>query len=232
MSQPYPGPHQQPPQPGYGYPQQQPGAPAFGQYPQPGPYGHGPAPYQPPPPPKKGMPAWAIVLITLGSIFVFIVFIGVLASGGDSSNETKKPTTVEAPKKEPVKKDDGRADAKPADKPAQKPAEPAPVQVTAEKTAFKPSVLHDGGDFTSVQVTITNNSDEKIDVNPLYFSITDTDGSKHNAELGEDENQMDVMDLAPGEKTTGVITGKGAFTPKYVTYTDGLFGEGVRGNVS
>ncbi|MEV4683600.1 DUF4352 domain-containing protein [Streptomyces kurssanovii] len=81
-------------------------------------------------------------------------------------------------------------------------------------------------------VTITNNSDEKIDVNPLYFSITATDGSKHNAELGEDENQMDTMDLAPGEKATGVITGKGAFTPMYVTYTDGLFGDDVRGDVS
>jgi hypothetical protein len=40
------------------------------------------------------------------------------------------------------------------------------------------------------------------------------------------------MDLAPGEKTTGVITGKGAFTPKYVTCTDGLFGDDVRGDVS
>jgi hypothetical protein len=230
----------QPHQPGNGFPQQQPGAPTYGRQPQwaaqqvqPGPYGPGPAPYQPPPPPKKGMPAWGIVLITLGGIFVFVVFIGVLVGGDDSGNQTRKPTIAEAPRKEPAKKEpvakgDGKADAKPADKPA----EPAPVQIAAKKTAFRPGILHDGGDFTSVQVTITNNSDKKIDVNPLYFSITDTDGFKRNAELAEDENQMDVMDLAPGEKTTGVITGKGAFTPKYVTYTDGLFGDDVRGNVS
>ncbi|MDQ1006143.1 hypothetical protein QFZ82_000628 [Streptomyces sp. V4I23] len=31
---------------------------------------------------------------------------------------------------------------------------------------------------------------------------------------------------------TGVITGKGGFTPKYVTYTDGLLGDMVRGDVS
>ncbi|WP_230535629.1 DUF4352 domain-containing protein [Streptomyces albidoflavus] len=222
MSQPNPGPHWQ--QPGQ--------HPQWAQQTQPGPHELGPAPYQPSPPSKKGMPAWAIVLITLGGIFVCIMFIGVLAGGSDSSSETKKPTTGEAPEKEPAKKDDGKADTKPADKPGQKPAEPAPVQITVRKTAFKPSVLHGGGDFTSVEVTITNNSDEEIDVNPLYFSITDTDGSKHNAELGMDENQMDLMDLAPGEKTTGVITGKGAFTPKYVTYTDGLFGDGVRGDVS
>lgn len=213
MSQPNPGPHQQ--QPGQ--------HPQWARQTQPGPYGGGPAPYQPPAPPKKGMPVWAIVLITLGGLFVLIMFIGVLAGGGNSSSETKKPSTVEAPKKEP---------AKPAGKPAQKPAEPAPVQITAKKAAFKPSILHDGGDFTSVQVTITNNSDKKLDVNPLYFSITATDGSKHSAELGMDENQMALMVLAPGEKTTGVITGKGAFTPKYVTYTDDLFGDGVRGNVS
>ncbi|MEV7481599.1 DUF4352 domain-containing protein [Streptomyces halstedii] len=218
MSQPNPGPHQQPGQ-----------HPQWAQQTQPSPYGlGGAAQYQPSPPPKKGMPAWAIVLITLGGIFVCIMFIGALAGGGDSGSETKRATTAESPKSDASK----AADPKPADKPAQKPAEPAPVQITVKKTAFKPSVLHGGGDFTSVEVTITNNSDEEIDVNPLYFSITDTDGSKHNAELGMDENQMDLMDLAPGEKTTGVITGKGAFTPKYVTYTDGLFGDGVRGDVS
>ncbi|MER6612007.1 DUF4352 domain-containing protein [Streptomyces xantholiticus] len=221
MSNQYPGPNQP-----YGR------QPYQGQ-PYPGPYQQGPAPYQPPQSPKKGMPAWAIVLIIMGGIFVFLIFLGALVGGDDSSSDAKKSSTVsEAPKDAPVKKDDGKPAARPADKPAEKPAEPAPVQITAKKTAFKPSILHDGGDFTSVQVTITNNSDEKIDVNPLYFSITATDGSKRNAELGEDENQMDVMDLAPGEKTTGVITGEGKFTAKYVTYTDGMFGDDVRGNVS
>ena len=225
MSQRNPGPHPQ--QPGQ--------HPQSAQQPQPGPYGYGPAGFQPSPSPspkKKGMPAWAIVLITLGGIFVLLIFIGALAGGDDSSSGTKKPTTVETPEKKPAKKADDKADTKPAAKPAEKSAEPAPVEVTAKKTMFKPSILHDGGTFTSVQVTVTNNSDEKIDINPLYFSITDTDGSKHNAELAMDENQMDVMDLAPGEKATGVITGKGDFTPKYVTYKNGLFGDGVRGNVS
>ncbi|MGW7287801.1 DUF4352 domain-containing protein [Streptomyces sp. NPDC054847] len=226
--QPYNQPQQYPhgqPQPGYGYPQQ------------PGPYGHGPAPYQPPPPPKKGMGAGAIVAIVLGSVFGGLILLVILGAAlSDSSTSTKKPVTSEAAEKAPVKKDDAQADAKPATKPktepAAEPAEPAPVQLTVTKTTFRPSILHDGGDYTSVQVTIANNSDEQIDINPLYFAITDTTGLKHNHELGEDENQMDMMDLAPGEKATGVITGKGKFTPKYVTYTDGLFGEGVRGNVS
>ncbi|TXS52782.1 DUF4352 domain-containing protein [Streptomyces sp. t39] len=116
-----------------------------------------------------------------------------------------------------------------------KPPEPAVqtgVTIAATKTAFKPGILHDGGVFTSVQVTVTNNGDEKISINPLYFAITDTDESRHTAKLGEDKSQMDTTDLAPGENITGVITGEGSFTPKYVTYIDGLFGADVRGNVS
>lgn len=191
------------------------------QQPYPGPYG--------PPPPKKGMSTGAIVAITLGSIFGAIILIGAMAASGDTTDGKAgaKPTTVEVPAAQPSK----AAPAKKTQAPAE-PAEKAPVTLTAKKATFTPSVLHQGGAFTSVKVTITNNGTEKISVNPLYFTITDTDGSKHQAELGQDKNQIDTMDLEPGEKTTGIITGKGKFTPKYVTYVDGLFGEGIRGTVS
>ncbi|MFI7357298.1 DUF4352 domain-containing protein [Streptomyces avidinii] len=86
--------------------------------------------------------------------------------------------------------------------------------------------------YTSVSVTITNNSSKPIDVNPLYFAITDTNGTKHMAELGADEDQIATVELAPGENVSGAITGKGAFTAKTVTYTDGLIGKGVRADVS
>jgi hypothetical protein len=196
------------------------------QYPGPHqPYQGGPAPFQPPPP-KKGMNGWAITGIVLGGIFVFLIVIG-LAVGGDTSNQgddKAKSTPSSAATKAAPKEADAHAESKPA---AQD-----PVKVTAKKTQFKPSVLHDGGAYTSVQVTITNNTKNSIDVNPLYFSITDSGGTKHTAELGEDEEQMETTELAPGENMVGVITGKGAFTPKYVTYTDGLIGDAVRGNVS
>ncbi|NUK22057.1 DUF4352 domain-containing protein [Streptomyces lunaelactis] len=190
------------------------------------PYQGGPAPYQPPPPPKKRMSPWAIVGITIGGIFALLIIIGIALGGGtdDTADDKPKSTPSSAPSKPAEKQAD--APAKP------KPAVQAPVKVTAKKTAFVPGVLHDGGAYTSVQVTITNNSNKKIDINPLYFSVTDTAGSKHTAELGVDERQMDTVDLAPGENITGVITGKGTFTPKYVTYVDGLIGDSVRGNVS
>ncbi|NWF27330.1 DUF4352 domain-containing protein [Streptomyces sp. PKU-EA00015] len=206
-------------QPGYGYP-----AP---QQPHPGPYAGGPAPYQTPPPPKKRMSTWAVAGIAFGGVFAFLILVGAIAGSGDDTTQADgKAAPKSSAPAEPAqeKKDDTPAESEPAPQ--------SPVKIAAKKTAFAPSILHDGGAYTSVQVTITNNSDKKISVNPLYFSLTDTGGSKHTAELGVDENQMDTTDLAPGENMTGVITGKGGFTPKYVTYTDGLLGDTVRGDVS
>lgn len=208
------------------YPPQQPptGQPQWG--PPPGqPYPG--APYGPPRPPKNGMSTGAIVAIVLGSVFgglLLIIVIAAIAVSGDttaSDSAGPKKTGSAAP-----------APARSSDAPVtEEPAEKAPVTVTAKKTTFAPSVLHNGGAYTSVTVTVKNQGDTEISVNPLYFTITDTDGSKHTTELGMDENQISTVELAPGEKVTGSITGKGKFTPAYVTYTDGLFGEGVRGNV-
>ncbi|MEU0397728.1 DUF4352 domain-containing protein [Streptomyces sp. NPDC006208] len=217
MTQPHPGPHQQ-------YPQQ----------PQQPTWGH-PGPYQPaPPPPKKGMPTGAIVAIVLGSVFGFVLLLGIIGvalddtpSGADGKGSD---TSAVAPEKRPAEKSDARPAEKKDDSPAE--SKSAPVKITAVKTTFAPSVLHSGGKYTSVRVKITNDSDQEISVNPLYFGITDTGGTKHSAELGVDENQIDTVKLAPGENVSGVITGKGSFTPKYVTYTDGLFGDDVRANVS
>ena len=74
-------------------------------------------------------------------------------------------------------------------------------------------------------------SNDTININPLYFTVTDTGGTKHTAELGVDKNQLDTVDLAPGENISGVITVKGKVTPKYVTYTDGFLGDPVRADV-
>ncbi len=188
--------------------------------------GHQPYPPTPygPPPPKKGMSTGAIVAIIIGGLFVLLILLVVVLGALVSTPETDdKGTPTAAPTAEQT--------TPPAKKP-KAPAEKPPVQVVAKAAKFAPSILHDGGEFTSVAVTITNNSDETISINPLYFTITDKGGSKHTAQLGMDENQMGTVDLAPGENITGSITGKGEFVPKYVTYTDGLLGEGVRGSVS
>ncbi|GGS53566.1 DUF4352 domain-containing protein [Streptomyces parvus] len=178
---------------------------------------------QQPPPPRKRKTGRIIGFGCLGivGLIVLIAVIAMVASGGDDGNEssTTKPSATqgEAKKDEPKEEES---------------AEKAPVTVTAKAVAFKKSVLAQGDDYTSVQVTITNNSKSDIEVNPLYVTITDTDGSKHTVELGVDEDQLDAMTLSPGENATGTVTAKGTFDAKYVTYTDGLLGDSVRGDVS
>ncbi|MFJ8861534.1 DUF4352 domain-containing protein [Streptomyces sp. NPDC102451] len=190
------------------------------QYPQPGqPQQPGWGP-QPPAPKKKTGKIIGFGCLGIVGLFVLIAIIAAVASGGDDNDSasTTKPAATQGSTKQ--------------DQPKEEPAKKEPVTVTAKKTDFKKSILAQGDDYTSVKVTITNNSKDDIDVNPLYVTITDTDGSKHTAELGVDENQLDTVNLAPGENVTGTITGKGAFDAKYVTYTDGLIGDSVRGDVS
>ncbi|MFB6982955.1 DUF4352 domain-containing protein [Streptomyces scopuliridis] len=187
-----------------------------------------------PPAPKKAGAGKIVGLSCLGVVGVFVI-IGVIASlfGGTNegsasgSNPAVTQDAAESGESEGAKADDAKADEA-----KEEPAKDAPVIVTAKKVGFKKSILADGSDYTSVQITIANGGDKDLDVNPLYFTITDTDGGKHTAELGTDEDQIDTVELAPGENITGTVTGKGTFTPKYVTYTEGLFGDGVRGNVS
>ncbi|MEV6854677.1 DUF4352 domain-containing protein [Streptomyces microflavus] len=180
---------------------------------------------QPPPAPKKktgkiiGFGCLGIV-----GLFILIGIIAAVASGGDDGNESS--TTKPAASQGDTKKDEPKKEEK-----DEEPAGKAPVTVTAKAVDFKKSILADGDDYTSVQVTITNNSKGDLDINPLYVTITDTGGSKHTAELGVDEDQLDTVTLTPGENVTGTITGKGTFDAKYVTYTDGLIGDSVRGNV-
>ncbi|WP_326730249.1 DUF4352 domain-containing protein [Streptomyces phaeochromogenes] len=209
----------QPPQ----YPPQQPGWGGQPQQPWPGQQPAWGAP--PPPPPRRKNYAGWIVAGILSAVAVIAV-IGAVSNGDSSSDDDKGraasgETRVDEPRA-PVE-DDVQEEA---------PAAKAPVKVTAAKTGFTASILADGTNYTSVKVTVTNNGDEPISVNPLYFAITDTGGTKHASELGVDSGQIDTVDLAPGENVSGTVTGKGRFTPKYVTYTDGLIGDSVRSNVS
>ncbi|GAA0908872.1 DUF4352 domain-containing protein [Streptomyces thermoalcalitolerans] len=209
--------------------QQHPYQPYPPQQPQPG-YGH-PAPQ----PPKKRSVGKIVGLGCLGIVGLFVLLgaVGAVIGGGDSGDS--KGTSAVAEKTPGDKTEDSGQKAPADNKPGKEKEEAAsegPVKITAKKTDFSKSILASSSDYTSVLITITNNGDEPIDVNPLYFTITDTNGTKHTAELGVDEQQIDTVELAPGENITGTVTGKGTFTAKYVTYTDGFLGDPVRADVS
>ncbi|MGW4569406.1 DUF4352 domain-containing protein [Streptomyces sp. NPDC004561] len=181
----------------------------------------------PPQPPKKS--AGKIIgfgCLGVVALFVVIGIIGALAGGGGGKSDDKAGSAKSGAPSATAKKHDTSTGSK------QPAAKPAPVQITAKKTAFSKSVLADSSSYTSVTITVTNHSGKKLSVNPLYFAITDSHGTKHTAELGVDDKQIDTVDLAPGENISGTVTGKGVFTPKYVTYTEDLFGDPIRADVS
>ncbi|MFC8707172.1 hypothetical protein ACFUIV_34035 [Streptomyces anulatus] len=113
------GPYQGPPQ----WQGAQPGQPQPGWGQQPHQGAPGGFPGGPVPPPKQSWVARHKVLTIVGSVFAFLIVVGIAAGGGDDSADTKADTVATAPDK---------ADAKPAapakDKEAEKPAsEDGPV---------------------------------------------------------------------------------------------------------
>ncbi|MGW5507178.1 DUF4352 domain-containing protein [Streptomyces albogriseolus] len=195
-------------------------------YPNQQPPGYGFPGTPPPPPSKRGRFAKFAGLGCAGVLGLVVVIAALSASGGDSDDggSTAADSSATASASAGAKEDG----------PKEKEPEQGggPVKLTAERAEFSKGILADGSDYTSVRVTVVNDGDDDVSVNPLYFTITDTHGTKHTVELGADEQQIDTVDLAPGENISGTVTGKGTFTPKYVTYTDGLLGDPVRVNVS
>ncbi|MGA5314782.1 DUF4352 domain-containing protein [Streptomyces pseudogriseolus] len=192
-------------------------------FPQPPGYGF---PGTPPPPRRKGRFLKVAGLGCAGALGLVVLVAALSASGGgsDDGGNTAADSSVGASAGAREKNPDAK----------EKASEQADGQVklTAEPAEFRKSVLADGSEYTSVRVTVANDGGDEVSVNPLYFTITDTGGTKHTVELGVDEEQIDTVDLAPGEDISGTVTGKGTFTPKYVTYTDGLLGDPVRVDVS
>ncbi|CAL9517209.1 DUF4352 domain-containing protein [Streptomyces sp. enrichment culture] len=205
-----------------------------GQQPYPQPPGYG-LPGSPPPPPAKKRRFLKFAGFGCAGVLGLVVVIAALSASGDDSGDggntaADSSVSASAGAKENSTKENSTKESSPKKKEAQEAG--GPVKVTAERAEFSKSILADGSDYTSVLVTVVNDGDDEVSVNPLYFTITDTDGTKHTAELGVDEEQIDTVDLAPGENISGTVTGKGTFTPKYVTYTDGLLGDPMRVNVS
>jgi hypothetical protein len=108
-----------------------------------------------------------------------------------------------------------------------------PVKLVAAKATLQRDALAESGPYTVVKVTVTNNTAKVMEVNPLYFAITGTDGSHHEADaLGVDKRQLDTAKVQPHEKITGTIVAEGKFTPKTVTFTKDGFGTSYSATVS
>ncbi|HEU5024398.1 MAG TPA: DUF4352 domain-containing protein [Spirillospora sp.] len=109
-----------------------------------------------------------------------------------------------------------------------------PIKLVAKRAHASRSVLSDGGALSCVKVAVTNQTKKSLEVNPLYFSITDTKGVKHSVDeaMGEYHGEIDATTLAPHEKAIGLVCGKGKFVPKVLAMTNPLFSEAARAEVA
>ncbi|MFB4298250.1 DUF4352 domain-containing protein [Actinomadura sp. NTSP31] len=109
-----------------------------------------------------------------------------------------------------------------------------PIKLVAKRAHASKSVLSDGGALSCVKVTVTNQTRKSLEVNPLYFSITDAKGVKHSVDeaMGEYDGEIDATTLAPREKAVGLVCGKGTFVPKTLAMTNPLFSEAARAEVA
>lgn len=108
-----------------------------------------------------------------------------------------------------------------------------PVKIVAARTTLHRDALAEDKAYTVVKVTVTNNTATVLEMNPLYFAITDTGGGHHEADsLGVDTRQLDTAKVQPHEKITGTIVAEGKFTPKTVTFTKDGFGTSYSATVS
>jgi hypothetical protein len=109
-----------------------------------------------------------------------------------------------------------------------------PIKLQAKRAKANRSILSDGGALSCARVTVTNQTSKQLEVNPLYFSITDSTGLKHDTSsaLAAYEGQIGTTELAPKERATGLVCAKGRFTPKVVAMTNPLFSETARAAVS
>lgn len=107
------------------------------------------------------------------------------------------------------------------------------VELTASPADFDPGPLYTEGDYTSVDVSVTNTGQEDIEVNPLYFRVVDARGGQHSTSeaVGMDADEIGARTLAPGQSVSGVITVEGDVDPETVVFSP-FFGEPVEVPVS
>ncbi|MCY0937774.1 DUF4352 domain-containing protein [Streptomyces sp. H34-S4] len=100
------------------------------------------------------------------------------------------------------------------------------VTLTATKTAFKPTVLHEKGrEYTAVKITVVSTVKATVGVSPLYFSATDANGVNHDVAVRTPADGLITTTLKKGQKVNGTIAFEGNFAPVTVHMKRHLFSD-------
>ncbi|MFF6888831.1 hypothetical protein ACFY9F_37335 [Streptomyces sp. NPDC012421] len=151
-----------------------------------------------PPPPQKQRNGWKIATFVLGGLFFVSCTANVVNSSGSDESADAKPKAAQS---SAAKSQAAPPASKPAEDPKPKATETLPVTITAAKAPFKKTVFHDSDDYTSLKVTVTNNT-----------------------EAFGGETDLRAVELFKGEKASGTITVKGKIDAVKVYYRKDGFG--------
>ncbi|MFH1085477.1 MAG: DUF4352 domain-containing protein, partial [Chloroflexota bacterium] len=72
----------------------------------------------------------------------------------------------------------------------------------------KPGILYkpkEGTKLIAVEITIANDANEVLDVNPLYATLVDAQGFVYRLELAGRDGQLQTVKLSKGEKAKGWV---------------------------
>ncbi|MEV2278557.1 hypothetical protein AB0I72_23525 [Nocardiopsis sp. NPDC049922] len=179
----------------------------------------------PPQPPKQGMSTGAkigifgcggcLVLVVLGAIFLGVL--GALVGGDEDTTVASEPS-ASAPA------DEGQEQETAAEEEAAE--ETSGVTMTATAAGTVGDVIDDTV-YTAIDIEIVNDSDESIEVNPIYFTVELADGTVvsdwADAAFADLDNPLDTVTVQPGQRASGQIAVVGEVTPVEVTMEE-LFG--------
>ncbi|XKK37361.1 DUF4352 domain-containing protein [Nocardiopsis sp. ARC36] len=162
-------------------------------------------------PPKKGMSTGAKVGIgvggCLGVVIIAIVLIVIVASLSGGDEPVTQPTTSSSPEEST-----GETESQPTEEEA--PVEQGGITASATQSGTAGDVIDDTT-YTVVDVEITNDSSEALDVNPIYFTFVLDDGTERSdwAEtIFADITQMEAVSVAPGDSISGQLATVGEVT--------------------
>ncbi len=165
-------------------------------------------------PQKQGMSTGAKVGIGVGAgclgliviVVVIIVIIG-MSAGGGSEAPASSPTSSQT--------------TEPGGTTEEAPAAPSgAVTMTATNAGTASGTIDPSETYTVLDVTIANNWDETLSINPLYFSYVLDDGTEvTDWELFADIQGIEVSELASGQEASGQVAILGEVTVVEVHYT-------------
>ncbi|KOX17039.1 hypothetical protein [Nocardiopsis sp. NRRL B-16309] len=151
-------------------------------------------------------------------VLVFLAIIGgcMAALSGDST-DTATPSTSSS----------SEAEEEPAEEPVED--EPAEESSGVTMTASDAGTVGDTIDdtvYTAIDIEIVNDSEESIEVNPVYFTVELADGtvvSDWSDSLFADIDPIDAVTVQPGQRASGQIAVVGEVEVSSVTMEE-LFG--------